>query len=199
MEMKQNQTFSHVTCWNLTQYLFLSKNNEVFQWLSKSKFLSFMTKRNPNNQNERKSVIFPWDIVNFDNKYSFCYKILKYSSDFKNLNFSVLRLKWTETMEMKQNQTFFHWRYLSLTQYLFYQKILKYFNDFQILNFLFLWLKFTQTKEKSQTQAIFHEAYSNLTQYFFYQKLLKYFNDIQTWNFPVLWLNWTQAVETKQN
>ena len=44
----------------------LSKNIKVFQWLSKSKFLSFMTKVNPNNGNETKSDIFPWDIFKSD-------------------------------------------------------------------------------------------------------------------------------------
>ena len=58
--MKQNQTFSHGTYENLT-YLFLSKNTNVFQWLSKSNFLIFMTKVNQNNGNETKSDIFPWD------------------------------------------------------------------------------------------------------------------------------------------
>ena len=58
MEMKQNQTSIHGTCSNLTTYLFLSKIIEVFQRLSKSKFLSFMTKVNPNSGNETKSDIF---------------------------------------------------------------------------------------------------------------------------------------------
>ena len=64
MEMKQNKTFFHGTYLNLTPYLYLSKNIEVFQWLSKSKFLSFMTKVNPNNGNETNSDIFPWTYSN---------------------------------------------------------------------------------------------------------------------------------------
>ena len=59
MEMKQNKTFFHGTYLNQTPYLYLSKNIEVFQWLSKSKFLSFITKVNPNNGNETNSDIFP--------------------------------------------------------------------------------------------------------------------------------------------
>ena len=58
MKMKQNHTFFHETYSNLTSYEFLSKNIEVFQWLSKSKFLSFMTTVNLNNGNEAKSDIF---------------------------------------------------------------------------------------------------------------------------------------------
>ena len=34
---------------------------KVFQLLSKSKFLIFMTKLNPNNGNEEISKIYPWD------------------------------------------------------------------------------------------------------------------------------------------
>ena len=61
-ETKSDQTFFHGTYSNLTTYLYLSKNIKVFQRLSKSKLLSFMTKVNTNNENETKSDIFPWDI-----------------------------------------------------------------------------------------------------------------------------------------
>ena len=57
--MKQNQTFFHGTYSNLMSNLLLSKNVEIFQCLLKSKFLSFMTKVNPNNASETKSDIFP--------------------------------------------------------------------------------------------------------------------------------------------
>ena len=60
--MKQNQTFFHGMYSNLTPYLSLPKNMKTFKWLLKSKFLSFMTKVNPNNGNEAKSDIFPRDI-----------------------------------------------------------------------------------------------------------------------------------------
>ena len=73
---------------------------------------------NPNNGNETKSNIFPWDIFKSD-AISFFSKILKQ----------------VQTSEMKQNQTFFHGAYSNLTPYLFYQKILKHFNDFQSRNF----------------------------------------------------------------
>ena len=62
LEMKQNQTFFHGAYSNLTTYLFLSKNIKVLQWLSKSKFLSFMTKANPDNGNETKSHFSMGDI-----------------------------------------------------------------------------------------------------------------------------------------
>ena len=48
---------------DILPYLSLSKTIKIFQWLPKSKFVSFMTKVNPKNGAEAKSDIFPWDIV----------------------------------------------------------------------------------------------------------------------------------------
>ena len=45
---------------------FFTKNIEILQQLSKSKFLSFMNKMNPNNGNETKLDIFPGDIFKSD-------------------------------------------------------------------------------------------------------------------------------------
>ena len=45
---------------------FSSKNIQVLQWLSNSKFLSYMTKVHPNSGNETKSNIFPWDVLKSD-------------------------------------------------------------------------------------------------------------------------------------
>ena len=56
--------------------------------------------------------------------------ILKYLSDFQNWNFSILWLKWTQTMGMKQNQTFFQGTYSNLMLFFIGRKILEYFNDF---------------------------------------------------------------------
>ena len=60
----------------------------------------------------------------------FYQKILKYFNDLQNRNFSVLWLKWTQTMEMKQNLTFFHAIYSNLKLFFIGCQILKYFNDF---------------------------------------------------------------------
>ena len=68
----------------------------------------------PNNINKTKSGIFPWDKLKSDTKSFFIKKMLKHFNDFQNRNFSVLWLKWTQTMEMKQNQTFFHETYSNL-------------------------------------------------------------------------------------
>ena len=65
MEMKQNQTFFRGAYSNLT-VSFLSKNIKVFQWLSVSKYVSFMTTVNANNGNEAKLDIFSWDILKPD-------------------------------------------------------------------------------------------------------------------------------------
>ena len=92
---------------------FLSKYITVFQWLSELELLSFMTKVNPNNGNETKSDIFPWNI--FKSDIFFYQSILKYLNDFQNRNFSILWLKWTQTMELKQNHTFFPGTYSNLT------------------------------------------------------------------------------------
>ena len=67
---------------------FLSTNIEVFQWLSESKFLSFITKGNPSNRNETKSGVFSWDIFKSDIVF-IGHKILKYFSDFQNWHLSV--------------------------------------------------------------------------------------------------------------
>ena len=64
----------------------------MFQGLSKSKFLSFMTNVNPSNEKGTKSGIFLWDVFNSD-VISFKYqKILKYFNGFQNQNFSVLSI-----------------------------------------------------------------------------------------------------------
>ena len=100
MEMKQNQTFFCGTYLNLVPYLFLSKNIPVLQWISKSKFLSFMTKVNPNNGNETKSEIFPWDIFKSDiifhwsqNTKLLQSKLLHRLNDFWNLFLQKVHLK----------------------------------------------------------------------------------------------------------
>ena len=49
-----------------------------------------MTKVNPNNGNETKSSIFPWDIFQSNTISFFCRKLFKYFNDFQNQNFSVL-------------------------------------------------------------------------------------------------------------
>ena len=66
MEIKQKSDIFSCDILNLIPYLFLLKNIKVFQWLSKSEFLSFMTKVNPKNGKETKSSIFPRGIFKSD-------------------------------------------------------------------------------------------------------------------------------------
>ena len=63
--MKQNQNF-YGTYSNMTSYLFFIKNYSSISMTFKIKFLSFMTKVNPNNGNEIKPDIFSWDIFKSD-------------------------------------------------------------------------------------------------------------------------------------
>ena len=87
-----------------------------------------------------------WLIGHIQSWHFFYQKILKYFNDFQNRNFSVLWLKWTQTMEMKQNHAFFCRTYLNLTSFLIGHKILKYFHDFY--NWLF------QSHSKSEHKQI---------------------------------------------
>ena len=104
--------------------------------------------------------------------------------------------KWTQTIEMKQNQTFFHgiWHHI-----FFYHKILRHFNDFPNQNFSVLWLKWTQAMEMKWNQTFSMRHIQIWHHIFFYQKILKYFNDFPNRNFSVLLLNWTQTIEMKQH
>ena len=92
--------------------------------------------------------------------------IKKYFNDFQNQNFSDLWLKWTQTVQMKQNQAFFHKTYSNLTSYLFSSKNIKVFQWLSNRNFSVFCVKWIQTMEMEQNQTFFHQAYSNLTKIF---------------------------------
>ena len=65
----ENKTKSDIFQWDIFKSdtkSFFDKNIKVFQWLSKSKLLSFMITLKPNNGNVAKSDISPWDIFIFD-------------------------------------------------------------------------------------------------------------------------------------
>ena len=99
--MKTEMLVVHFSCTSC--YYFI-----LFQWLPKLKFLSFSTKVNPNKRSKTKSDIFHWTYSNL-RSYLLYLNILKYFNDFQNWNLSILWLKWTQIMEMKQNQRFFDW------------------------------------------------------------------------------------------
>ena len=81
--------------------------------------------------------------------------ILKYFNDFRNQNFWVLWQKLTQTMEMKQNQTFFYRTYSNLTPYLFFIK-----------NCKSIWMTF---------KIEISQFYDYLTPYLFFIKNVKVF------------------------
>ena len=104
--MKQNQTYFHVTYSNLMSYLFLSKIIKVFQWLSKSKFHSFMIKVRANYGNESKLDIFPWDILKSDITFpcSQNTKIFQWLLQFASFNF-IAKLSTNNQNELKSSKS----------------------------------------------------------------------------------------------
>ena len=106
-------------------------------------------------------------------------------------------LQWAQTMEMKQNQTFFHGIYSNLTWIFIGHKILKYFNDFQNQHFSVLWLQWAQTVKMKQNQTFFHGTYSNLTWFFIGHKILKYFNDFDNWYLSISLQKWAQLSKSE--
>ena len=112
--------------------------------------------------------------------YFFYQNILKSFNDFQNQHFSILWLKWAQTMEMKQNEIFFHEIYSNLSSYIYIYMTSdwKSFNGFQNWHFSVLWLKWTQTVGMKQNQTFFHWTYSNQIFFITGWKILKYFNDL---------------------
>ena len=119
----------------------------------------------PNNVNKTKSGIFPWDKLKSDTKSFFIKKMLKHFNDFQNRNFSVLWLKWTQTMEMKQNQTFFHGTYSHLTPYLSLSKIINIFQYHSKSKFL----SFMTKVDPNNRSKIRHFSVAHI------KRILKYF------------------------
>ena len=107
-------TFSmgHIQIW---RHIIFYQNVKVFQWLSKSKFLSFMTKVNPSIENETKSEVFHWAYPNLTSFFIGC-KILKCFNDFYNWHLSISLQKWAQTSKVKSNETGHVqiWQYFSL-------------------------------------------------------------------------------------
>ena len=95
-KLKPNQTLVDRTYSNLTSF-FWSKNIKLFQWLLKSKFLSFMTNMIKNNGNETKCLIFQKNFLGiYSNLTSFftdC-NTLKYLNGFCQWHLSISLQKW---------------------------------------------------------------------------------------------------------
>ena len=76
----------HIQIWHL---FFYKTNIKIFQWLSKSKFVSFMIKVNWNNGDETKSH-FPLDVF----KYDAIYVLIKKINCFKDVQNRKLAVLW---------------------------------------------------------------------------------------------------------
>ena len=154
-----------------------------------------MTKVNLNNGIETKSDIFQWDIFKSDSTLFLYQNILKYFNVFQNRNFSILWLKWTQKMKMKQNQTFFHGTFSNLTPfYIKTYKSISITSKIEISQFCdFLWLKWTQTMEMKQNQTFFYGTYSNLSPYLFLSKYIEVFQ----WLSKSKFLNFMPKVNPK--
>ena len=126
----------------------------------------------PNNVNKTKSDTFPWDKLKSDTKSFF---IKKCFNDFQNRNFSVLWLKWTQTMEMKQNQTFFHGTCSHLTPYLSLSKIIDIFQYHSKSKFL----SFMTKVDPNNRSKIRHFSVGHI------KRTLKYFNGFYNCNFSI--------------
>ena len=120
----------------------------------------------------------------------FYQKILNYFNDLQNWNFSFLWKTWTETMEMKQNQTFFHWTYSNLTPYLFLLKSIKVCQGLSKSKFLSFMTKVNTKKWKWNKTRHFPMGDIQIWHIFFYQKIFKYFSDLQNQDFSALWLKY---------
>ena len=117
--------------WNILNY-FIKVQNSYFPTYSQN----WVWKRLKLNQ-----TLF---LLVFFNK-----KKLKYFHDFQNQSFSVLWLMWTQTLEMKQKETFFHGTNSNLTSFFFNCKILKQFNYFHKWHYsvsLQKWVKASKLK-----------------------------------------------------
>ena len=102
-----NEAKSDIFPWDIFKsdnISFLPKNIKVFPWLSKSKFLSFMTKLNPKNGNEQNQIFFHGAYSNLTLFFIGC-KIRKYLNDFYRGSFSTSLQMWVQTIIVKQNHT----------------------------------------------------------------------------------------------
>ena len=113
------------------------------------------------------------------------FSIKKYESILMTFKIEILWRKWTQIMEMKQNQTFFHGTHSNLTPYLSLSKIIKIFPWLLKLKFLSFMTKMNSSNGIETKSDIFPWDNSNLTLFFIGHKILKYFNDHYKWHFSV--------------
>ena len=115
-------------------------------------------------------------------------KTLIEKKSFSKSDFSVLSLKCTQRMKMKQNQTFSHGTYSHLTSNLT-SGILMTFR-----------IKVSQFYDYSEARqwTYFHGAFSSLTSFFIAHKILKYFSGFYSWHLFILLQKWAQIVKLNE-
>ena len=113
--------------------------------------------------------------------YFFYQNILKYFIDFQNQNFSILWQQWTQTMEMKKNQIFFHGPYSNLTSFLIGMKILNYSIDFYNWHASVSLQKWYQASKMKQNQTWYLQVCKHFS--LSRKASLYYLNDF--WNLSV--------------
>ena len=138
MEMTQNQAFFDGAYSNLTPNLFYQKFLKYFNDFENRNFSVLLLtwtqimkmKQNQTFVHGAYSNLTPNHFLSKNIEVFFYQKILKYFNDFSNWSFSVLWLKTTQAMEMKQNQTFFPWDIFKSQIIFHWSQKIKYFNGF---------------------------------------------------------------------
>ena len=126
----------------------------------------------------KNETFFPLNIFKSDVIIFFWQKESKYFDGFKNRNFSVLWLKRTQTMEMKQNLTFFRGIYSNQTSYIFLSKNIKVSQWLLKSTFLSFVANVNLDNGYEIKRDIFPlDTFKSDVIMFFCQKILKYFND----------------------
>ena len=127
----------------------------------------------------------------------FYQKTSKYFNDFQNWSFSVLWLKRIQTMELEQNQTFFHGTYSNLMSYLFLLKTIKKLQWLEKSNFLSFMTKMNPNNGNETKSDIFHWYIFKSEIIFVGWKILKYFNDFYKEHLLSSLQNWAQLSKMK--
>ena len=95
----RNEIKSDIFPWDILKsgvIYFLYQKMVVFQWLAKSKFLSFITEVNPYNEHETNQTFFHGTCSNLIS-FFIGPKVLKYFNDFHNWHLSISLQMWAQT------------------------------------------------------------------------------------------------------
>ena len=117
-------------------------------------------------------------------------KNFKVSQWFSNRNFSFLRLKLTQIMEIIPNQTFFHGTYSNLTPYIFLSRNIEAIQWLQESKFFSFMTEVNSNNGNETKSDIFQRIYWNLTSFFVDHKILNHFSDFYNWHLSFSSQNW---------